>query len=305
MAASTFRGHRGSGAVRGRRRIEWSGYLYILPSLFVVTLVTLYPVLRLLWLMVHDVRLTRPGQTPFVGLEQFREAMSSPVFWVTLRNTFVFSISTIAISVVLGFLIALLVGGLGRGKTVYRAVFITPLVLAPIVVGVIWKFLYNPALGVIDYVLGVFGVGPVDWLGNPHLALTSVVLVVVWQWTPYAFLVFLAGIESLDPTLYEAASIDGANGWQEFASITLPLLRPLVWIIVMFRFVWSFRTFDIIYALTQGGPGVATQTLSIRIFQQGFQSLNLGYASALSFVMLIITMLGASFFVWRFVKGLD
>lgn len=290
---------------RRRPRLQWVGYVYILPSLAVVSVMTLYPVARLLWLMLHEYKLTQPNHTPYVALAQFQRLLHSHVFWITLRNTLLFTFSTIVVSIVLGFIAALIIVDLRVGKTIYRTLYVTPLILAPIVVGVIWKFLYNTVLGVLNYTLTLIGIHAVDWLGNPHIALASVVLVDVWQWTPYAFLIFMAGIESLDPTLYEAAHIDGASGWQAFWSITLPLLQPLVLIIIMFRFVWSFRTFDIIYALTQGGPGIATETLSIRIFHQGFQNLDLGYASALSFVMLVITMAVASFFIWRFVRGLD
>lgn len=300
-ARSKFPGSRTRAKKRG---IDWTGYLYFVPSVVIVLAVTVYPLLSSIWIMMHKYNLTQPWSSPFVGFYQFSKLFSDPIFWVALKNTFIYSLVTIFVSVILGFTIALLVQGIKHGKLFFHTLFITPLLLAPIVVGAIWRLLYNPELGILNYFIRLAGASPVDWLGDPKHALMSVITVDIWQWTPYAFMVILAGLESLDPTPYESAKIDGANGSQIFLYLTLPLLKPLFWVIIMFRFVWSFRTFDTIYALTQGGPGISTQTLSIYIFQKGFTGLDMGYASALSFVMLAITLVIAGATMRRFIKGL-
>jgi len=175
--------------------------------------------------------------------------------------------------------------------------------LPPIVAGAMWKFIYYPELVILTYLLQVFGLEKVDLLGNPSYALLSIIAVDIWMWTPYSFLIFLAGFESIDPVLYEAAAIDGANSLETLIFIKLPFLKPLFLVIIMFRFVWSFRIFDIIYALTQGGPGVSTVTLSVYIYETAFRALQIGKASALSFIMLIISLLIVSPLIWEFIKN--
>lgn len=222
----------------------------------------------------------------FVGLDQYVQVFRDSLFHAGVVNTVVFSISAVLVQMVLGFALALLTTRITRGRTFYRTVFLLPILVPGIVIGAIWKLMYNFDFGVFNQVLSVFGMRPVDWLGNGVTALAAVIAVDVWHWTPFVFLLMLAGLESLPTELYEAARVDGTTFWQELRYVTVPLMLPTIAVTLVFRIIVSVKVFDEIYLLTAGGPGTATEVVSYTIFRRFFTEGQTGYGSAMSVVVL-------------------
>ena len=185
-------------------------------------------------------------------------------------------------------MLALFVSRVGKGRVLYRTIFLLPVLIPGIVIGAIWKLMYNPDFGVINQLLGVVGITGIDWLGDGKLALLSVIVVDVWHWTPFVFLLLLAAIESLPEDVHEAATIDGASRWQEFRFVTFPMLLPALAVTMVFRLIVSFKVFDEVYLLTGGGPGTATEVVSFTIYRRFFTEDRMGYGSAISVMVLFV-----------------
>jgi multiple sugar transport system permease protein len=255
------------------------------PALIVFVGLTLLPMLNLLVLSFHDVAWTeRTASWSFVGLANFQALLGDGLFHAGILNTLVFAVVAVGLQMVLGFGLALLTSAVVCGKLVYRTIFLLPILIPGIVIGAIWKLMYSFDFGVINTITGLFGFAPQDWLGQGHLALASVIVVDVWHWTPFCFLLLLAGLESLPQDVYEAAAIDGANGWQRLVHITLPLMIPTLVVTFVFRMILAFKVFDEIYLLTGGGPGTATEVISFSIYRRFFTEDRAGYGSAMSIV---------------------
>jgi multiple sugar transport system permease protein len=222
-----------------------------------------------------------------------------PRFWSSLALTVIYTASTVVLQVVIGLSLALLVLRIPKGQGVARIAAILPIVLAPVVVGLFWRTLVlAPDVGLVDVALRAFGLSSHNWLGDPQLALVSVIAIHTWQWTPFAFLVILASLSSLPPDVFEAARIDRARAWQRFVYITLPLIRPAIVVVVIMRMMVALSAFAAIYAATGGGPGTATEILNLYAYRTSFAELNLGYGAALAMVLLVVT-LGVSFLLFR------
>ena len=202
------------------------------------------------------------AQWHFVGFEQYARVLRDALFRTGVANTIVFAVSAVAVQMILGFALALLTTRIARARVLYRTVFILPILVPGIVIGAIWKLMYNFDFGVLNQLLGVIGVRPIDWLGNGATALAAVIAVDVWHWTPFVFLLMLAGLESLPQDVYEAARVDGATFFQELRYITLPLMLPTIVVTMLFRIIVGVKVFDEIYLLTGGGPGTATEVVS-------------------------------------------
>ncbi len=226
-----------------------------------------------------------------VGLANYAAIPGDPLFSAGLRNTVVFAVASVAIQMVLAFFLALWCSQVRTGRTLYRTVLILPLLVPGIVVGAIWKLFLNPEFGFLGQMLGVVGLDPIDWLGEAQTALLAVIMVDVWHWTPFCFLLLLAGIEGLPRDVYEAASIDGARPWQEMLWITLPMMLPTILVTAVFRFVVAFKVFDEVYLLTGGGPGTATQVISFTIYQRFFTEDRAGFGSAISVSVIFLVCL--------------
>src|SRR4029450_7375173 len=205
--------------------------------------------------------------------------------------TFIYTASTVVLQVVIGLSLALLVLSIPRGQGILRVAAILPIVLAPVVVGLFWRTLVlSPEFGLVDLVTRALGLASRNWLGDPQLALVSVIAIHTWQWTPFASPVIRASLSSLPPDLFEAARIDRANAWQRFVHITLPLIRPAVVGVVIMRMMVALSAFAAIYPATGGGPGTATEILNLYAYRTSFSELNLGYGASLAVVLLAITM---------------
>ncbi|HEY8283466.1 MAG TPA: sugar ABC transporter permease [Chloroflexota bacterium] len=259
----------------------------LVPAVLVLAALTLFPIGYVLYLSLTDLGVNSPDGA-LVGLDNYRLIQSDPAFWESLRVTGAFTLAAVGVEFLLGFAIAILLNRRLRGLGLVRTLLLLPMVMTPVIVGITWRMLYSPTYGLVDYFLGRLGFGQPDWLGDSRLALWSVVTVDVWQWTPFMFLLLTAGLHSLPSEPYEAARVDGAGRLATFRLLTLPLLRNVIIVALIFRAIDAFDTFDIIWVLTNGGPGASTQTLTIYSYFQTFRWLNYGYGAALSIIMLLL-----------------
>jgi multiple sugar transport system permease protein len=198
------------------------------------------------------------------------------------------------VQLLLGMGIALLLQRQVIARGLLRTALLLPMMTTPVVVGLIWRFMYNPTQGILNYLLGQVGLPTPNWLGSLQTGFIAVMIADIWEWTPFMVLILLAALQTLPQEPFEAAAIDGASAWQAFLHITLPLLRPTIVVAVLIRAIDSFKTFDLVYVLTNGGPGTSTETLSFYTYKWGFKFFQMGYASALSFVMLIMVIIFAN-----------
>jgi multiple sugar transport system permease protein len=272
---------------------------YIAPAFLVLGIILLYPLGYSLWLSFHQwlLRTFRQG-VPWVGLANYAKLFSNPDFLNSLRVTFTFVIAAVGIEFVLGMGLALLLNHDLKGKGIIRSIILLPMMCTNVVIGLTWRLLLNYEFGLVNYYLSVLGLDRIEWLSKPAVAMPTIILVDVWNTTSFVALLLLAGLQALPEEPFEAARIDGASGWQTFIYLTLPLLRQTILVALLWRVIDTFRIFDVIYLLTAGGPARATETVSIYVYRYGFQSFNLGYASAASYVMILI-MLGIAAFLAR------
>lgn len=271
----------------------------LVPALALLLLTTTVPLVYLGWNSLHRLDLGMPWLSGFAGVGNYAKMGSDPRFWNSLVLTGIYTGSTVLLQVVAGLSLALLVMQIPRGQGLLRVAAILPIVLAPVVVGLFWRTLVlAPDFGLVDLVTRSLNLGSHNWLGDPQLALISVIAIHTWQWTPFAFLVLLATLATLPPDVYEAARLDRASAWQRFWHITLPLIRPAVVMVVILRMMTALSAFAAIFAATGGGPGSATEILNLYAYRTSFTELNLGYGSALAVVLLSIT-LAISYLMFR------
>jgi multiple sugar transport system permease protein len=260
-----------------------------------------FPTAYVFSISLRDYKLTDPtAGNPFVGLENYKTLLSDPEFFSALWRSVLFTVGSVALTFVIGMAIALLLNRRDiRGTGLTRTAILVPLILTPLVIGATYRFMLDRDNGIINEFLALVGLQRIPFLADPAWAMTSVILVDVWQWTPFAVLVLLAGLESLPVEPFEAARMDGASRWGEFWYITLPLLAPVIAVVLLIRTMDAFREFDKIFIMTGGGPGIATQTLPIFLYRSGFQDFDMGFSAATGVVMLIIVTVVSSFYVRR------
>jgi len=231
----------------------------------------------------------RPS-APFIGLNNYKETLTSPRFQQSLRNQLVFTAATIAVEIAAGMGVAVLINGKLRGLRAARTLLLIPPMIAPAVVGLNFRWLFNSQYGFIDALLADFHLPTIPWLSDPNWALVSIIIADVWQNTPLMVLLFLAGLQSLPQEPLEAAAVDGASTWQIFWNITLPLMRPVIVVALMLRVIDTFRTFDVVWLMTQGGPGGATSLVTVHAYLLAFQGVDFGHAAAVSYIALVISL---------------
>ncbi len=244
---------------------------------------------------------SRANTWRWIGIGNYRELFTSREFWHTVEHTAVFTFGGVAIQVVLGVALALFFSQQLRGSAFVRGLLILPMLLTPIVVGLMWRMLLNPDWGMLNWLAGRVGFHNVQWLSDPQTALRTLIVVDCWQWTPFVFIIVYARLQALPAEVFEAASVDGANWLQRTRYVTLPLLLPAIVFAAVFRGIDAFRTFDLVYGLTNGGPVQSTSTLSFEAFQNGFEFFRYGYASAVAYVMVVVAAVGITVLL-RFVR---
>ncbi|HYI18217.1 MAG TPA: sugar ABC transporter permease [Solirubrobacteraceae bacterium] len=284
------------------RRLRWLGDrglagLFVSPALALLLFLSVFPLLWALYLSFTDYSATRDTPAQWVGLDNYLDILKSSAVHDRAITTLVYVVGAVGLQTVLGFSIAYLISRRVRGRGLMTTLFLTPMMLSPVVVGLFWKFMLDTQFGVINSLLGSLGFGQVEWLTNQRLALLSLVIVDTWQWTPFIMLIALAGLTAVPRYLYEAASIDRASEWFRFRHITLPLVWPLLLIAILFRAIEAFRLFDLVYILTQGGPGVSTETLSFHVYKVAFLGFDTGLASAYGILMVIVVIILAQFYL--------
>lgn len=250
------------------------------------------PLLGLLALSLCDWTLTRARTPAFAGIGNYVRMLADGAFWASLGTTLWFTVESVVLQLVLGLAIALLFNRPWRGIGLIRALFLAPMMIAPLFAGMIWRLVMSEEFGILKQGLLAIGIeNPPVWLSDPTFALQAVIMVSVWQWTAFVVLFMLAGLQTISPELYEAASLDGCGPLRRFWYVTLPMLRPFLVSTGLFRSIDGFKTFDLIYAMTGGGPGESTQTLSYFVYQQGLNYFDLGYSATLALTMLVLVVI--------------
>jgi multiple sugar transport system permease protein len=261
--------------------------LFIAPAIAVLLTLSIYP-------LIYSITISLQHETSEGvkwGLRNFARLFSDNFFLTALGHTIVYAVAALTCEFLLGLGLALLLNKQIRGRGVFRASLLVPMMLPPVVVGVVWRLMLNPNFGAINGTLNQVGINTesLTWTASPKLAMLSVIAVDVWQWPPFVFLVLLAGLQAIPEEPYEAALIDGSSRWQTFWHVTLPLLKPSILIVLLLRTMDLLRVFDQIFILTEGGPGFATETISLYIYRTAFRFFDFGYAAAMSFVLLAVT----------------
>lgn len=266
-------------------------WYFILPTIGFLGVVVIFPMIWSLYLSLFNWKAAVRMPMKFIGLDNYYVVIFKDArFWNAVRFTLVYVGTAVSIELALGLGLAGLLNKPRKGTAFFKRVFLLPMVFPPIAVAFLWRMLLQPDLGAINKILVKFGIPGVPWTSSRYIAPFVLVLVDVWQWTPFMLLAILAGYQSLPAPLYEAAHIDGASGRQAFVYITLPLLKPLLTTLVLLRTIDAFKLFDLIWGITGGGPGSSTESLSYYIYMRGLSHFDMGYASAMSWLFLIIIL---------------
>ncbi|MCP4406609.1 MAG: sugar ABC transporter permease [Gammaproteobacteria bacterium] len=285
-----------------------AGYGFLLPALSAIAMFFFLPVVVALSLSFTDFDIYALGNLEhlrFIGLRNYFQLVENPLFWKALVNTLYFALIGGPLSVGVSLAAAMLVSSrLVRFKGLFRAVFFLPVVTTLVAVAVVWRYLYHPNYGLFNYGLGLLGLDPIDWLGDPDWAMPAIILMAVWKNFGYNMIIFIAGLQNIPEQLYEAARIDGASTLQQFRQVTLPMLAPTFLFVAIITMIGYFQLFAEPYVMTQGGPSNATLSIVLLMYQEGFRWWNIGYASALAFLLFII-ILFVTLLQLRFKKGFE
>tara|TARA_B100001105_G_scaffold246219_1_gene229708 strand:+ start:595 stop:1491 length:897 start_codon:yes stop_codon:yes gene_type:complete len=274
----------------------------VLPAVIVLLLLTIYPFIYLIYVSLHIWPISPNLPKIFLGFGQFTYLFSDPSFIESMQVTISLTVVGVSLQISLGTLLAILLSTKTKFINYFTLPFMIPVFIAPVVVGLIWKFMFNYDLGILNYLLNVIGLESINWLGTTTTAFWSVVLIDTWQWTPFTTLIIKAGLDSVDPTPQEAAYVDGATRFQIFRYVTFPTIAPIFTVALLFRTLDAFKAFDIIYVVTRGGPGGSTYVLGYNIWKTAFYQNQLGLSAAMSVIMIIIATIFALILV-KIMKG--
>jgi len=266
------------------------GWSILSPSLVIIVAIIIYPLLFSLVASFTTYGFLHPSFNEFIGFENYKAIFQDKYFWNAIYVIFKFVFFVVCLEFLLGFGIALLLNRKIKAKGLFYTILTIPMVMAPVAVALIWRVFLHPELGIMNYILSALRLAPVNWLGSGKIAFWSVIMVDIWQQVSFMILVLLAGLVSLPSEPFEAASIDGATSIQGFFYITLPLMKPVIVVALLIRVIFGFRTFDLVYILTRGGPGVSTDVISYYIYRRTFMGLSVSESSAASYILLAVTM---------------
>ncbi|TXR46554.1 carbohydrate ABC transporter permease [Phyllobacterium endophyticum] len=274
----------------GDGRFTPSYWPFVVPALVIVVAVIVFPWVFTLWMSVNEWHLG--GEKSFVGFANFLRLASDARFWQSMGHTLVYTLLSVVAPLFLGTIAALVFDTKLPMRGLLRGIFVMPMMATPVAVALVWTMMYHPQLGVLNYLLSLVGIGPQEWIFNQNTVIPSLVLVETWQWTPLVMLIVLGGLAAMPRDPFESAEIDGANGWQKFRYITFPMILPFMMVAVIIRSIDALKSFDIIFAMTQGGPGTASETINIYLYNVAFAYYDIGYGSAIAvvFFIVIITM---------------
>ena len=280
------------------------GYILVAPTFIIILAVILFPITFAIVSSFFDYTLINKSFNNFIGIENYINSLKNERLINSILVTFFFVILVVFFEFILGFFIALLLNSINKFKTVYYFILLLPLLINPIVVGLIWRMFLHPQLGILNFLLSLFGIGEVNWLGDPHMAFTTIIFVDIWHQVSFMIILLLAGLSAIPKEPYEAAKTDGANIIDCFLHITLPYMRPVIVITVLIRLIFAIKTYDLIYIMTKGGPGDSTDLISYYIYRSAFISLNLGEAAAMSSILLLIIII-ITIPLFRYMDRLD
>ncbi|TIP89823.1 MAG: sugar ABC transporter permease [Mesorhizobium sp.] len=259
---------------------------FVVPALVVVSAVIVFPWAFTLWMSVN--RWTLGQSRSFAGMENYLRLGSDPRFWESLVHTLTYTSLSVAAPMFLGTVAALVFDARFPLRGLLRGVFVMPMMATPVAVALVWTMMFHPQLGVLNYLLSLVGIPAQEWIFNANTVIPSLVAVETWQWTPLVMLIVLGGLASVPREPFESAEIDGANAWQQFRYLTLPMIAPFLMIALIIRTIDALKSFDIIYAMTQGGPGTASETINIYLYNTAFSYYDIGYGSAMAVVFFIV-----------------
>lgn len=271
--------------------------VFMLPSLIALILVLAVPLVYSLITSFFDTNLKYPGLGEFLGLQNYIETLKDPYFIDSVLTTVKFTVFLVVIEFLVGLSIALLLNNIYKGRNFFFTIIIVPMMITPIAVGLIWRLLLHSDLGIVNYLLSLIGISGRAWLADASIALKTVMFIDIWQNVPYMVLVILAGLVTLPTEPYEAAAIDGASRIQSFFRLTVPMMIPTFSVVMLLRTITALKTYDLIFVLTRGGPGTTTEVISYHIYQQAFRYLEIGKASAMSYLLLLMIIPVAFLFI--------
>ncbi|GIP38043.1 ABC transporter permease [Paenibacillus sp. J31TS4] len=277
------------------RNLKW---IYTMPALLFVLLMMVFPILYTGRISFYEWSMSATEPPRWVGLENYKALLTDGRFWHAVGATFTFTAGALFFQAILGIAIAMLLNRTFRGQNLVKTLFLLPMVATPVAMGLVWMLIYEPTIGAANQMLKFFGLDPLLWLGSPNQVLPSLIIIDVWEWTPMIALIIMAGLSTLPNDPYEAADVDGATAWQKFRHITLPLLRPTIVVALLLRLIDVLKTYDIIYATTQGGPNFASETLNLYGYVLGFQYFKMGPASTLLVLFFLLVMALTLALIW-------
>jgi multiple sugar transport system permease protein len=274
-------------------------FLFIAPTILLLLLWNIFPLLYSLYLSFTEFSVIKPNNPPqWVGLQNYRDILTDPRVWQYFTLTGRYVVVSVALQAIVGLSLALLLRERFKGNGLITTLILIPIMMSPVVIGLFWKLIYNPAFGIFNYLIGYAAPnsGP-DWLGKADRALWAITIVDVWMWSPFVMLLCLSGLKAIPDYLYEAAAIDRASSWFQFRRITLPQVAPLLLIAVLFRTIEAFKTFDLVMGMTGGGPGDSTELIAVHLYRSAFTKFSTGEASALAYIVLIIVIAVSNLYV--------
>lgn len=271
--------------------------LLLWPSIIVMFVVFIYPLLYSLYISLTAYNLIGPPR--FIGLRNYINILSDSIVWNSVKVSLIFTIVSLVLELGIGFGVALILHDLEFGRSIFRPVTTMPLMLTPVVIGLVWRMMGNYDFGVFNYFTGLFGLPKIGWVVDTRTALPYLILSDVWHSTGFVVLSLTAGLAQLPEEVFEAAAIDGANFWQKLWGLTIPMLAPVFNVVLVFRLYNLIRMFDKAMTLTQGGPGRATETLSFHIYNRMFTGYSVGYSSAVSIFLMALTVGVCAYFIWK------
>jgi len=285
-----------------QQRDQRFGFLLTLPGLATLFIIIIFPLVFTIITSFYDYTLLNPYHDDFVGLENYQEVLEEEYIGHSVIITIQFVLATVFIEFIIGFALALALDKVQRFKSVYYLILLAPLMINPVVVGLVWRMILHTELGIMNYLLKLMSINRVNWLGDSDIAFWTIVFVDIWHQVSFMTILLLAGLAALPREPYEAARMDGASALRCFIYITLPLMRPVIIVALLLRLIFAVKTFDIIYIMTKGGPGIATDLVSYFIYRSAFFSLDIGRASALSVGLLVIVLL-LTFYLYKYMRS--
>ncbi|HWK67591.1 MAG TPA: sugar ABC transporter permease [Rhizobiaceae bacterium] len=274
-----------------------SRWAFMAPAAVILAAMLAYPIFYTIEISFSRFDLMTFSAVEWVGWENYVHVLEDYRFWSSMKVTLIYLVLALPLQIVLGFGIAFLINAEWRGRGAVRALFIIPMVVAPVVAGGIWRMILDPLWGIMNWFIGLFGFQALDWFGDPNLAMAAIVIIDTWRWTPFVILIATAALLALPRDVFEAAEIDGANWWSMLWSITLPLLLPIIAATFVVRWLGAVKMFDIALAATYGGPGGATNVINLFIYEEAFRSLRFAESAAMAVIVLVLTMVLTGLFL--------